>query len=86
MKFYQAVFMNETIGFFTSERKAIETIIAAARRCWENDWTGEALEEWIKEFREERYDDFNGTWVSEENLNTEPYEESEVDLKNFDMR
>lgn len=34
MRFYQTVFMNETIGFFTSEKKAMKKIFTMARDCW----------------------------------------------------
>ena len=48
MRFYQAIFMNETIGFFASEKKAMEKIFTMARDCWGEIWTEEAIEEWIE--------------------------------------
>ena len=52
MRFYQAVFMNETIGFFASEKKAMEKIVAMARDCWRETWTAEAIEKWIADFKD----------------------------------
>lgn len=63
MRFYQAVFMNKIIGFFASEKKAMEKIFAMARDCWGETWTAEAIEKWIEDFKDEPYDEFNGTWV-----------------------
>lgn len=71
MKIYEVVFMNQTLGFFVSEKKAMKTVIEAAKYCWGDEWTEESLNEWIKEFKEERYDDFNQTWISEEELDTD---------------
>ena len=34
MRFYQAVFMNEIIGFFVSEKKAMEKIFVMAKDYW----------------------------------------------------
>ena len=45
MRFYQAVFMNETIGFFASEKKSMEKIFTMAKGCWGETWTEEAIEE-----------------------------------------
>lgn len=63
MTFYRAVFMNEIIGFFASEKKAIEKICTMARDCWGETWTAEALEKWIEDFKDEPYDKLNGTWI-----------------------
>lgn len=68
MKFYQAVFMNETIGFFASEKKAMEKIFAMVRDCWGETWTAEAIEEWIENFKDEPYDDLNGTWIEKDEI------------------
>ena len=63
MRFYQAVFMNETIGFFASEKKAMEKIFAMARDYWRETWTEEAIEKWIEDFKDEPYDELNDTWI-----------------------
>ena len=68
MRFYQAVFMNETIGFFASEKKAMEKIFIMARDCWGETWTEEAIEEWIEDFKDEPYDEFNGTWIEKDEI------------------
>lgn len=68
MRFYQAIFMNETIGFFASEKKAMEKIFAMARDCWRETWAEEAIEEWIENFKEEPYDEFNGTWIEKDEI------------------
>ena len=63
MRFYQAVFMNETIGFFASEKKSMEKIFTMAKGCWGETRTEEAIEEWIEDFKDESYDELNGTWI-----------------------
>lgn len=68
MRFYKAIFMNETIGFFASEKKAMEKIFAMARDCWRETWAEEAIEEWIENFKEEPYDEFNGTWIEKDEI------------------
>lgn len=68
MRFYQAVFMNETIGFFASEKKAMEKIFTMAKGCWGETWTEEAIEEWIEDFKDEPYDEFNGTWTEKDGI------------------
>ena len=68
MRFYQAIFMNETIGFFASEKKAMEKIFAMARDCWRETWAEEAIEEWIENFKEDPYDEFNGTWIEKDEI------------------
>lgn len=68
MRFYQAVFMNDTVGFFASEKKAMERIFTLARGLWADSWTKEALDEWIEDFRDEPCDEFNGTWINVEEL------------------
>lgn len=78
MKIYQIVFMNETLGFFVSEEKAMKTVIEAAKRCWEDEWTEDALNEWIEEFKKEKYDDVNQIWISEEELDTEEAEKIKI--------
>lgn len=65
MKIYQAVFLNETIGFFASEIKAINTIINMVKNQFKNEWTEAAIEEWINLFIKEPYDDCNGIWTEE---------------------
>jgi hypothetical protein len=79
MNFYQVVFMNETLGFFVSEEKAMKTVIEAAKRCWEDEWTEDAFNEWIEEFKKEKYDDVNQIWISEEELDTEEVEKIKID-------
>lgn len=79
MKIYQIVFMNETLGFFVSEEKAMKAVIEAAKRCWEDEWTEDALNEWIEEFKKEKYDDINQIWISEEELDTEEVEKIKTD-------
>lgn len=78
MNFYQVVFMNETLGFFVSEEKAMKTVIEAVKRCWEDEWTEDALNEWIEEFNKEKYDDVNQIWISEEELDTEEAEKIKI--------
>ena len=68
MRFYQAVFMNETIGFFASEKKAMEKIFAMARDYWRETWTEEAIEKWIEDFKDEPYDELNDTWIEEDEI------------------
>ena len=68
MRFYQAVFMNETIGFFASEKKAMEKIFAMARDYWRETWTEEAIEKWIEDFKDEPYDELNDTWIEEDKI------------------
>lgn len=68
MRFYQAIFMNETIGFFASEKKAMEKIFAMARDYWGETWTEEAIEEWIENFKDEPYDELNGTWIEKDEI------------------
>lgn len=68
MRFYQAVFMNETIGFFASEKKAMEKIFIMARDYWGEIWTAEAIEKWIEDFKDEPYDEFNGTWIEKDEI------------------
>ena len=68
MRFYQAVFMNETIGFFASEKKAMEKIFTMARDYWRETWTEEAIEKWIEDFKDEPYDELNDTWIEEDKI------------------
>ena len=68
MRFYQAVFMNETIGFFASEKKAMEKIFFMARDCWGETWTTEAIEEWVEDFKDKPYDELNGTWIEKDEI------------------
>ena len=68
MRFYQAVFMNETIGFFASEKKAMEKIFAMAKDYWRETWTEEAIEKWIEDFKDEPYDELNDTWIEEDKI------------------
>ena len=68
MRFYQAIFMNETIGFFASEKKAMEKIFAMARSCWGETSTAETIEEWIENFKDEPYDELNGTWIEKDEI------------------
>ena len=48
MRFYQAVFMNETIGFFASEKKAMEKIFTMARDCWRETWQKRPLKNGLR--------------------------------------
>ena len=68
MKFYHAVFMSETIGFFASEKKAMEKIFAMARGYWGETWTAEAIEEWIECFKDEPCDEFNDIWIDRDEI------------------
>ena len=68
MRFYQAVFMNETIGFFASEKKAMEKIFAMAKDYWRETWTEEAIEKWIEDFKDEPYAELNDTWIEEDKI------------------
>ena len=68
MRFYQAVFMNETIGFFASEKKAMEKIFAMAKDYWRETWTEEAIEKWIEDFKDEPYGELNDTWIEEDKI------------------
>lgn len=79
MKIYQIVFMNETLGFFVSEEKAMKAVIEVAKRCWKDEWTEDALSEWIEEFKKEKYDDVNQIWISKEELDTEEVEKIKID-------
>lgn len=60
--------MNETIGFFASEKKAVEKIIETAKYCWKDVWKENALSQWIEEFQEYKYDNFSGTRIQEEEV------------------
>jgi hypothetical protein len=77
MKIYQAVFLNETIGFFVSEIKAINTIINMVKNQFKNEWTEAAIEEWINLFMEDQYDDCNGIWTEEHTVDMDTSLEDE---------
>jgi hypothetical protein len=73
MKIYQAVFCCDTLGFFISYNKAQSIIISSAKRTYENVWTEEALYEWIEDFLKNGYDDWNETYIAEEEVDMEDY-------------
>lgn len=73
MKIYQAVFCCGTLGFFISYKKAQSVIISAAKRKFEEIWTEEALNEWIEDFTKDGCDDWNETYIMEENVDMEEY-------------
>ena len=50
------------------KRKAMEKIFAMARDCWRETWTAEAIEKWIADFKDEPYDDLNGTWIEKDEI------------------
>ena len=31
-------------------------------------WTEETIEEWIEDFKDEPYDEFNGTWIEKDEI------------------
>ena len=31
-------------------------------------WTAEAIEKWIEDFKDEPYDEFNGTWIEKDEI------------------
>jgi hypothetical protein len=47
----------------TTPEKAMEKIFTMAKGCWGETWTEEAIEEWIEDFKDEPYDEFNGTRI-----------------------
>ena len=39
-----------------------------AKDCWGETWTEEAIEEWIEDFKDEPYDELNGTWIEKDEI------------------
>ena len=52
----------------TPEKKAMEKIFTMAKGCWGETWTEEAIEEWIEDFKDEPYDELNGTWIEKDEI------------------
>lgn len=47
---------------------AMEKIFTMAKGCWGETWTEETIEEWIEGFKDEPYDELNGTRTEKDEI------------------
>lgn len=71
IKVYEAVFLGDTLGLFTSYKKAQQIIIDAAARHWGKLWKEEVLDEWIEDFLRNSDNDGDDVYIWENYVDTD---------------